>query len=808
MKSFAGVEGYGANTTGGRGGQVVTVTNSNDSGQGSLRWALEQVSGPRTVVFDVNEVRLTRDLNITNGDVTIAGQTAGGVQVTGATLNIRDGNVIMRGMILRPGDSRSGPDPDNRDALQIGSNGKNVDNVVIDHNTFQWAIDETVSIWGKVTNLTFSNNIVAQGLDRSLHSKGAHSMGLLAMAPTPDSAAERLTISDNLFAYNGARNPWIKHGTQVEFINNAIFGADDQAFSGTWGDSNRQFGNFSANVVNNYFQAGPETRRTDYAPNVVLGAAAGDVYFSGNLTQDNAGRQIAAQSHGNAAAASKKFSGSDVSIQSASQVERSVLENAGANPGSRDQAEQRVINGVAADRGGLVDSVSNAGGAGGRVKFSPKTDSDRDGVPDWYEDRVGTNKRVADANNDANRNGYTNIEDYINSLLPGGDSRSVVSAPITDLPGKPQPITQPSPPPSSSAGSAGATGTGLDLVRTLIDSDTGLARNASSSDIAAGKAAAAGLNKIIVDGIRALGIANDGYLSMNDVRDLSKWIRADSDRRGEFETLYGRGEQNFQRVLDEGGTSRVHGADAIDKVFATIYRVGFNINGDVFDGPAGSSRASVWQATTYLLQVLRDDLKSGALASGAGSNGVSSSSTTLSKDAGKIGAQSESDTSAESIAPTGTGLDRIVDIIKADRPLSWHVDGDMILEGAEAAAGLNRMIVDGVEARGLMRDGSISPDDIRTLGEWVNSSASRQDAFLFLHGDGPGSDNDGYQAVVNKGAGAKMFNLNAVNTVFDGIYDFGFNTQGGDIKDGTDGKTTPLVYVAQWMTALLSEDYG
>lgn len=794
MKSFAGVEGYGANTTGGRGGQVVTVTNSNDSGQGSLRWALEQVSGPRTVVFDINEVRLNRDLNITDGDVTIAGQTAGGVQVTGATLNIRDGNVIMRGMILRPGDSRSGPDPDNRDALQIGQSGKTVSNVVIDHNSFQWAVDETVSIWDKVTNLTFSNNIVAQGLDRSIHSKGAHSMGLLVIAPSPDRAADRLTISDNLFAYNGARNPWIKHGTQIEFINNAIFGPDDQAYSGTWGDSDSRFGNFSANVINNYYQAGPETRRTEYAPNVVLGTAAGDAYFSGNLSYDDDGRQISAQSHGNSAASSKKFGGSDVSIMSASQVERSVLANAGANPGDRDPAIQRVVDSVAADRGGLVDSVSKTGGAGGRDRFVKSADSDGDGIPDWYEDRVGTNKRAADANGDANRNGFTNIEDYINSLLPGGGgvTSPVVTSP--EAPASPAPSA-----PVSSGTTAGRTGTGLDIALNVIDSDSGLARNASSSDLAAGKAAAAGLNKIIVDGIRALGIANDKYLSMDDVRALSNWIRADGELRGEFETLYGKGEQNFQRVLDEGGTSRLHGAEAIDQVFGTIYRVGFGIDDAVFGGPSGSERASVWQATTYLLQVLREDLASGSLAAGTGSNTGGS---------GSGGSSSGGSVSVGSSAPTGTGLDRIVDLIKVDRPLSWHIERDEILEGAEAAAQLNRMLVDGVEARGLMRDGKITANEIGSLGEWVRSNSDRHETFLFLHGDSPERNNDGYQAVVNKGAGAKMFNLNAVNTVFDGIYDFGFTTSGGDIKDDTDGKTTPLVDVAQWMTVLLSEDYG
>ncbi|PKQ08335.1 MAG: pectate lyase, partial [Alphaproteobacteria bacterium HGW-Alphaproteobacteria-10] len=176
MAAFPGVEGYGASATGGRGGKVLIVTNSNDSGTGSLRWALEQNSGPRTVVFAVDTVKLKTNIDVWDGDVTIAGQTARGVEVSGAGINIRDSNVIMRGMMIRPGDSTAGPDPDNRDAFNISANFTVIKDVVVDHNSFSWAVDEVAGIWGAVTNVSFTNNIVAQGLNNSLHSKGAHSM--------------------------------------------------------------------------------------------------------------------------------------------------------------------------------------------------------------------------------------------------------------------------------------------------------------------------------------------------------------------------------------------------------------------------------------------------------------------------------------------------------------------------------------------------------------------------------------------------------------------------------------------------------
>jgi pectate lyase len=220
QSAFPGAVGFGAITSGGRGGRVIEVTNLNDSGTGSFRAACE-ASGARIVVFRTGgTIHVTKNIRIPNPYITIAGQTApgDGILIRGAGLVIQNHDVIVRGLRIRAGDDPDGPSPDNRDSLILDNKQGHVYNVVVDHCSVSWAIDENISIWWPgAHDITISNCIISEGLNDSLNPDGNHSKGLIA-----GPGISNLTIVGNLMAHNDERNPRLA-STNVEVINNLVY---------------------------------------------------------------------------------------------------------------------------------------------------------------------------------------------------------------------------------------------------------------------------------------------------------------------------------------------------------------------------------------------------------------------------------------------------------------------------------------------------------------------------------------------------------------------------------------------------------
>ena len=226
---FPGAEGFGTTTTAGSGrhldspsATVYLVSNLSNDGAGSLRKCME-ASGPRTCIFETSgAIWLEKAIQVKEPYLTVAGQTAPspGIAVFGAGLQIETHDVLLRHLQVRVGDKSVGPKPSTRDALTvIGRSHRPAYNVVLDHLSLSWAVDENFSTYGgHVSDITLSNSIISEALMNSIHPKGSHSKGMLI-----GDDSKRVSLHHNLLAHNHDRNPRMKPGADVEFIGNFVY---------------------------------------------------------------------------------------------------------------------------------------------------------------------------------------------------------------------------------------------------------------------------------------------------------------------------------------------------------------------------------------------------------------------------------------------------------------------------------------------------------------------------------------------------------------------------------------------------------
>lgn len=254
LDAFRGAEGFGRYANGGRGGKVYHVTTLEDTEhQGSLRWAVKR-QGPRTIVFDVaGTIELIKPLKITRDSITIAGQTApgDGICLKNYPLEVQASHVIIRFIRCRLGFDK--PDQEG-DAISAYSKTNDYHDVIIDHCSASWSVDECFSAYG-IRNLTVQWCFIEESLFNSGHHKGAHGFaGLWGGAPA--------TFHHNLVAHHSSRVPRLcgsrfsndAAAEKVDIRNNVFF---------NWGPTNGGYGGDGGqyNFVNNYYKPGPRTIR-------------------------------------------------------------------------------------------------------------------------------------------------------------------------------------------------------------------------------------------------------------------------------------------------------------------------------------------------------------------------------------------------------------------------------------------------------------------------------------------------------------------------------------------------------------------
>lgn len=473
IPAFPGAEGGGMYTAGGRGGKVLVVTNLNDDGPGSFRWACEQ-GGARIIVFNVSGIiNLKTPVILRAPYVTIAGQTApgDGVCIAGESFQVDTHDVIVRHMRFRRGNTHVWNREDSFGGNPIG-------NIMIDHCSCEWGLDENISFYrhmfdmgdGKpkrkvpTVNVTIQNTISAKALDTYNHAFGSTIGG------------ENSTFMRNLWADNTGRNPSIGWGGVFNFVNNIIY---------NWVHRTADGGEFStmSNFINNYYKPGPLTPKQSNVGWRIVKAESrsnklfpykqfGRVYATGNImegypeiTKDNwAGGIQTADKDGDLGEdelalmrSNEPFEMPYMTIIPSEQTFDRVLDNVGAMLPTRDIVDQRIVEEVRTGKAyylkklpkenpygdtwgmkeasmkedgsfkyrrlsndsykdGIITDIAQMGGYP-EYKGTPYIDTDGDGMPDEWEIANGLNPNdPSDANGDCNGDGYTNIEKFINGI--------------------------------------------------------------------------------------------------------------------------------------------------------------------------------------------------------------------------------------------------------------------------------------------------------------------------------------------------------------------------------------------------------
>ncbi len=417
LRAFPSAEGFAAMVTGGRGGRVIKVTTLDASGPGSLQAALDE-AGPRIIVFEVSGVIVADIIEVTHGDVTIAGQTApgGGITIQGRLFGAYSDavtNVIVRHVRVRP--VYDGSDGQQFDAIQFSRNSR----VMLDHISVSAGVDETIDLYSAWDVTVQWSTIESSGTEG--HPEGAHNYGLIN---GPDGC--HLSVHHNLFAHHANRTPAIANGP-AEVRNNVMYNVRHGFVH-----HNPASGPF--NLVGNYFRVGQSDELIPFyfddendSPADDLGYYVADNWVDGedstcsSGTLDNPWEQCEndlLRDESFRSASEFDFDGVTedyrvVMTESPQEAYDAVLAEAGAFPRdvvalrSVSETEDRTGEWGARDPGDLMEGLEPT---------EPPLDADDDGMADEWESSHGLDPQDGTDHSEVMGSGYTAIEEYINEL--------------------------------------------------------------------------------------------------------------------------------------------------------------------------------------------------------------------------------------------------------------------------------------------------------------------------------------------------------------------------------------------------------
>lgn len=425
---FLGADGFGKYTKGGRGGKVIAVTNLNDSGEGSLRAAVE-AEGPRIVVFKVcGTIHLQSHLTITNPYITIAGQTAPGDGICLAEYGmiIDTEEAIVRYVRMRPGDLGN----EESDAVWV----KDAKHVVVDHLTTSWGTDETLSV-SNSDDVSVQWCLISESLNNSINAKGTHGMGSLIRGST----GQKVTFHNNLFfthrnrsPMNGNYTPYTEdpEGFNVEFINNVVYNWNAKSA----GKNHDEDSITKCNYIKNYYRSGKISggkymfsEECPYSQMYAEGNSMNDEvpedqYSIFEFSDD---KPINMETY----VQKERFSFSIMDkIVDAKDAYTQVMAGVGASL-SRDPVDKAVLEAVESGEGKLIDKPTESIGYdeswGGYypplAQYTPYKDSDGDGMSDDWEKASGLDPEDASDGAKVNASGYTNLDVFLEYLVQNPD---------------------------------------------------------------------------------------------------------------------------------------------------------------------------------------------------------------------------------------------------------------------------------------------------------------------------------------------------------------------------------------------------